>query len=255
VIECGSLEFAQARLQSRHGQRAGEAAWQRLETAREFSALLDAARNSPLRPWLVGITAQSTSRQIEAALRAHWRTCVSEVAGWMPAPWQAAVRWCAVWAELPTLQHLARGGEAAAWMQDDAELRALCAAPAAEQAAALGAGALAPLATAWPAPEAMASAWRVEWQRRLPQPFGDAGDSLTQVVAALLKHGAEFAATPPGPGWLLRRSLQTRLSLLLRRAALEPAAAFIHVALCALDLERLRGELLGRALFAHRRQA
>jgi hypothetical protein len=43
--------------------------------------------------------------------------------------------------------------------------------------------------------------------------------------------------------------------LLLRRATLEPAAAFIHVALCALDLERLRGELLSRLLFAQRQVA
>ena len=255
MIDCDSLEYAQARLQSRHGQRAGEADWQRLETAREFTARLDAARNSPLRPWLVGITAASTSQQIESVLRAHWRTAVSEVAGWMPAAWQAAVLWCAAWPDLPVLQHLARGGEPMAWMRDDAELRSLCAVPAAEQAVALGAGALAPLAMAWPSPEAMASAWRVEWQRRLPQPLGDAGDSLSGVAATVLKHGAAFAAAPPGSGSMLRRALQARLTLLLRRAALEPAAAFIHVALCALDLERLRGELLGSALFTQRRQA
>jgi hypothetical protein len=45
------------------------------------------------------------------------------------------------------------------------------------------------------------------------------------------------------------------LSLLLRRATLEPAAAFIHVAISALDLERLRGELLSRALFPRARVA
>jgi len=255
VIECGSLEFAQARLQSRHGQRAGEAAWQRLETAREFSALLDTARNSALRPWLVGITTPGTSQQIEAVLRAHWRATVAEVASWMPKAWQAAVLWCAVWPDLPVLQHLARGGEPAAWMHDDPELRALCAAPAAERASALAASAFGPLTLAWPAPESMARAWRAEWERRLPRPLGGVEDSLNQLAATVLKHGAAFAAAPPGPGWLLRRSLQARLSLLLRRAALEPAAAFIHVALCALDLERLRGELLGRALFAHRRLA
>jgi hypothetical protein len=255
VIDCDSLEYAQARLQSRHGQRAGEADWQRLETAREFTARLDAARNSPLRSWLVGITAASTSQQIEAVLREHWRTAVSEVAGWMPAAWQAAVLWCAAWPDLPVLQHLARGGKPMAWMRDDAELRSLCAVPAEEQAAALAAGPLAPLAGAWPVPEAMASAWRAEWQRRLPQPLGDAADTLVLVAATVRKHGAAFAAAPPGSGSMLRRALQARLTLLLRRAALEPAAAFIHVALCALDLERLRGELLGSALFTRRRRA
>lgn len=252
MIECGSLEYAQARLQSRHGQRAGEAAWQRLETAREFTALLEAGRHSPLRPWLVGITAPGTSQQIEAVLRGHWRAGVAEVAGWMPVAWQPAIRWCALWPDLPALQHLARGGEVAPWMRDDPELRALCAVPASERPAALAAGPFARLAGAWPTPDSLAGAWHAEWQRRLPQPLGGPQDSLHQVAAAVLKHGAAFAAAPPGPGWLLRRSLQERLALLLRRAALEPAAAFIHVALSALDLERLRGELLGRALFAHR---
>jgi len=35
----------------------------------------------------------------------------------------------------------------------------------------------------------------------------------------------------------------------LRRAMLDPAAAFAYLALIALDLERLRGELLRRAAF------
>ena len=50
-------------------------------------------------------------------------------------------------------------------------------------------------------------------------------------------------------GWPLRRALQARLALLFRRAMLDPAAAFIFLALTALDLERLRGELLRRAAF------
>ena len=46
MIDCGSLEYAQARVQARHGQRADELAWQRLETAREFAALLAGARGA-----------------------------------------------------------------------------------------------------------------------------------------------------------------------------------------------------------------
>jgi len=255
VIDCGSLEFAQARLQSRHGERASEAAWQRLETAREFGALLEAARASPLRPWLVGITTPGEPHRIETVLRAQWRAAVAEVAGWMPAAWQPAVRWCALWPDLPVLQHLARGGAPAAWMGDDPDYGALCAAPAAERAAAVAAGRFGALARAWPVPESIARAWHAEWQRRLPQPLGGADDSLRQVADTLREHGAAFAAAAPGTGWLLRRALQARLSLLLRRATLEPAAAFIHVALSALDFERLRGELLSRALFPRARVA
>lgn len=255
MIECGSLDFAQARLQSRHGQRAGDLDWQRLETAREFGLLLDAARASPLRPWVAGLTAQATSSEIEAALLAHWRALVAEVGAWMPPAWRPALDWCAVLPQLPALQHLLRGGEPAAWMHDDADLRALCAAPVNDRRQALVAGAWGALALDGPAPASLAHAWWAEWARRLPQPPGPADDSLRAVVAALRSHCAAFATAPPGPGGLLRQSLRARLLLLWRRATLEPGLAFIHVALCAIDLERLRGELLRRALFPTARAA
>jgi len=249
LIDCGSLEFAQARLQARHGQRAGDAAWQRLETAREFGALLEVARRTVLRPWLVGIGTPGSAHQIEAALRTHWRKAVAEIAGWMPVAWQPAVLWCIALADLPVLQHLARGGEPLPWMLDDPDVRTLCAAPPGQRAATVAAGRFAPLAVAWSEPASLAHAWHAAWQRRLPQRTQDAEDSLNQVASALLAHGRAFAAASPGTGALLRRALQARLSLLLRRTTLEPAAVFIHVALCALDFERLRGELLRRALF------
>jgi hypothetical protein len=249
VIECGSLDYAQARLQARHGQRVDEAGWRRIETMREFAPLLELARGTALRPWLIGIAADSTAHGIEATLRGHWRVLVDEVVAWMPGPWQAALGWCAVLPDLASLQHLARGGEAAAWIEDDGELGELFSAPPPTRLAVLAGGPLAALAPGWEAPQAMGRSWLIEWQRRLPQPLHEAGDALGQLVHALGDHAGAFAQASPGQGWQLRAALRARLSLLLRRAALEPAAAFIHVALCALDLERLRGELLRRALF------
>jgi hypothetical protein len=46
-----------------------------------------------------------------------------------------------------------------------------------------------------------------------------------------------------------RRALSSRLIALYRRAMLDPAAVFIFLALSALDIERLRGELVRRAIF------
>jgi hypothetical protein len=243
------LEYAQARLQARHGQRVDEAGWRRIEVVREMAPLLELARGTALRPWLVGIGADSSEHRIEAALCGHWRAQVAEVVAWMPVPWQPPLAWCAVLPDLAPLQHLARGGEPAAWMRDDGTWRELCAARAQERRAVLGAGPLAALAVAWSLPRSIGQAWQAEWQRRLPRPLSDAGDALAALVRMLLDHSAAFAGATAGEGWLLRGALRARLSLLLRRAALEPAAAFIHLALCALDLERLRAELLRRVLF------
>ncbi len=255
MIECGSIEYAQARLQSRHGRRATEAQWQQLESTREFGALLDVARAGPLRPWVAGITTQTISQEVETVLRAHWHAAVAEIMAWMPGAWHGALAWCAVLPELPVLQHLARGGAPEAWLEQDPRWRELCAVPHGERAAVLAHGPWRPLASAWSAPDTLASVWQDEWRRRLPRPLHDAADSLWQVMAALRLHGAAFARAPPGSGTQLRRALQARLSLLMRRATLEPAAAFIHLALSALELERLRGELLGRKLFANAKVA
>lgn len=250
MIDCGSLEYAQARLQARHGQRADEMAWQRLETAREFAALLDAARSSPLRAWVVGLAPHSGAHEIDKVLRAHWRATVAEAVAWMPGAWQPALAWCALLPLLPALQHLARGGAVAPWMREDIDLRALCAVATAQRATALAGGPMAALAPAWRAPQSFAAVWHRAWADRLPRPLRAEGDSLHGVVQALRAHASAFAAAPAGQGNLLRRALRARLALLLRRCAVEPAAAFIHIALCALDLERLRGELIGRAVFA-----
>jgi hypothetical protein len=248
MIDCGSLEYAHARLLARHGERPDEAAWRRLEALREIAPLLDVARSTALRPWLVGIGAQTPVHQVEATLRGHWRALVDEVAAWMPAPWQPSVAWCAVWPDLALLQHLARGGEPAPWMLDDALWRELASAAAPARAAVLSAGPCAALAPAWPVPHTLAQAWRDEWLRRLPQA---PGDTLAQLMRMLNDHGNAFAQANPSQGWLQRSALRARLSLLLRRATLEPAAAFIHLALCALDLERLRAQILPRLLFRH----
>lgn len=254
MIDYGSLELAQARIQARHGQRPTAAVWQGLAMARAPGTLFEAARATSLQPWLEGLTAGSRADRIEAVLRRQWRSTVAEVSAWMPAVWRPALQWCAVLPDLPLLQHLARGGEVLPWMADDPDFGALCAAPAPERATLLAAGRHAPLADAWPSPENLGRTWRAEWRRRLPRPAGT-DDSLRQLVASIEAHATAFAAAAPGSGTLLRDELRARLSLLLRRATLAPALAFVHLALCALDLERLRGELLTRALFAQGQEA
>jgi hypothetical protein len=249
VIDCGSLEYAQARLQARHGQRLDEAAWRRLEVTREFTALLDQARAGALRPWLVGITQDSAAPQVEAALRGHWRAAVDEVSAWMPPRWQPALAWWAVLPDLGALQHLARGGVPADALRAEAGWRELTAAAPAERLQVLARGPLAALAPAWETPGDVGAAWHAEWRRRWPTTGDEDRQALHALERAWGGHRQDFIAAAPSQGWMLRAALRARLTLLLRHAALQPAAAFIHLALCALDLERLRAELLQRLLF------
>jgi hypothetical protein len=250
MIECGSLEYAQARIGARHGERLREADWHRIEVVRELRPLLELARSTALRPWLAGIDADSSLHRVEAALRDRWRAVVAEVAGWMPAGWRPALAWWSVLPDLAPLQHLARGEEPVAWMRGDDAWRELCASAPEARAARLADGPLAALAAAWSAPETLPRVWQAEWRRRCPEQRREAGDMLDGLAGALLEHERTFSVATSGQGWLLRGSLRAHLDLLLRRAALHPAAAFVHLALCALDLERLRAELVRRIAFA-----
>ncbi len=241
MIRAGDLDYALARIGARFGERPGEGAWRSLTVIRGLPALLDAARSSSLRSWVAGIASDADPHAIEAALRSNARALAEEVRLWMPAEWQAAVAWAGVLIDLPCAQYLARGGATYAWMDDDPVFRDL--------RHGVPAGRLAPLARAWSDPDGFVRSWCTEWQRRVPPEARADGALLGEFARVLDQHRTALAEPAARDGVLPRRALVSRLALLYRRATSNPAAAFIFLALCALDMERLRGELLRRAIF------
>ncbi|MDE2360040.1 MAG: hypothetical protein KGL70_11725 [Betaproteobacteria bacterium] len=234
MIEAGSLEYAHARLSARFGERTDEATWRRIETTRGLVPMLDAARASPLAAWVAGIAPGAGPHAVERAMRAHLHERVAAIAAWMPPTWRASVEWCSVLVDLPLLQCLSRGGTSPRWLDDGSpeRRRALAAFPAVRVAD----------------PDRLGSAWREEWQRRLPGGH-ERFALLCEFVRLVGLHLATFADPQLIDGWAERRRLQSRLVRLFRRATLDPAAAFIFLALSALDFERLRGEILRRVVF------
>lgn len=250
MIEAGSLEYACARLAARHGARPDEGLWRRVETLRDFAAVVATVRASALAPWITGIGTDAAPHAVEAAMRRRWRELVAEVAGWMPPAWVDTVRWCALLADLPVLLYLAHRGAPLPWIAEDSEYGELAARALSEAGEATAQLALA----ATGGPRRLHDAWRSEWERRLP-PRALADTALAALVALLDAHRTAFATVPPAAGWRERRALQARVTSLFHRAGVDPAAAFIHLALRALEYERLRGELLMRCAFPHRRLA
>lgn len=245
---CGSLEYALARLAARQGLRPDEGAWRRIEGLRGFAQALEEARRGPMRAWLVGITADSTAAEVEAVLRAQGRAMVEEVAGWMDPAWQPALAWCAVWPELAPLQHLARGHAPAPWMFEDARFKSLAGADARSRARSMVETDWSPLQSAWAEPESFGRLWFARWQELLP-PRAMNDEALQELARLLAAHAQAFGRAAPGSGMPQRAALRARLLLFVRRAGLEPAAVFAQLAITALDLERLRAELLRRAWF------
>lgn len=219
------MDYAQARMQSRHGTRADEALWRRLALHEGLEAYLAAARATPLECWLGGIGAGADSHTIEFALRRGWRTAVSDLARWMPREWQAAVRWCAPLVDLPALVWIAAVGRPQRWMEQDAVLIA-----AVDRVPAGRAG------------------WLAAWRHLWPVAAGPDAEALERLARAVEAHLVLFSRLTPDEAPAARRALGREAARSFRRLAFRPPAAFAYLLLVALELERLRAELVLRAL-------
>lgn len=221
------MEYAQARMQARHGERPDEAAWRRLAGEGPLDAYLAAARATALAPWLMGIPDRADAHAVERALRQHWREAVAELAGWMPAEWRGAVAWCAGLVDLPALAFLAAGNPTPPWMEKDPALAARIAGP---------------LTLPGRGP------WRAAWRQRWPAAGEEDAAQLEHLAGRIEAHLARFAELPPAAARDARLALGLEARRWFRRLALRPPVAFAHLLLIALDLERLRGELVIRTL-------
>ena len=218
------MEYAQARLQARYGTHPDEAQWRQLGAHRDLVAYLAAARAMPFADWLVGIDDGAGPHEIERALRRLWRKAVAEVARWLPAEWGPAAHWMETLGDLPALAHRERGGTLPKGVELDDRLAEL-------------AGGKANL-----------EQWQAHWARLWPQDRETDRLELMQLSARLREHLADFAQHDAAAAWEVRRALRRRMAYAFRRAALQPVAGFLFLLLLALDLERLRADLMLRAL-------
>jgi hypothetical protein len=276
----GSLAYAQARIGARWGARAADATWRRIEGTRGLAAVLGLVQSEPaLASWVEGLTPATGPHAIEATLRRRWGERAEEVARWMPAAWQPALRWCSWLPDLALVEQLATGEPAPHWLDraDAEDLEPLLALAVAARAAmprrtrpadahdAHRAHDLR-LATVAPAePRAARGApptlpqsaalrgWAAEWHRLAPPGAGRA--EVEAVVGGLLRRHLDALASDGADTAELRGALQSGLLRAWRRTALQPAAAFCHLGLLGLELLRLRGELVVRAALPRRAPA
>jgi len=240
--------YAQARLQSRHGQRADEQVWRRLHSTGDLADYLQMARQTVLRPWVIGIDSSRSSHDIEFSLRRQFCRYVDDVSHWLPADWRPAFQALNHLPALPALQHLLSGESVPAWMPDDPDLQNYASENARPRMEAIQASEYGYLLHAWQQGEALYDAWYGNWQHLWPGPVR-LNVAMKQLGRLLLQH-----VRPQGSGTTSTRQrrevLVIRLSGLFRKFSFQPAAACAHLALVALDLEQLRGDLLSRKLFA-----
>ncbi len=246
--------YAQARLQARYGSRPTAPDWQRLTAIADFRSFLDHVRATRLAPWVVNISPLVRHHELERLLRAHLRARISEVAGWVPPSWRAAVRWVRVLVDLPALAHLLRHESSQAWMLEEDALRPFAAAEAEIHTALLERSAWAALARDGGA-SPLAGRWLKEWWRRVPPASPPLRRRLEALAEAVQRHRRTFipaagaAPVPARAAWEARRRLETTLVRHFRDGFEAPSATFAFLLLTALEYERLRGELVSRLLF------
>jgi hypothetical protein len=236
--------YAQARLQARHAERLTETAWSALGGSGGVQAFVERARETPLRRWLRVVSAGAGVHEIERQLRREWAESIERIARWVPPRWRAAVEACAALVYLPLAQRLRSKEAREQWMNDEAG------------SALSGEGWRASLA-ALDAPDGtLLDAWLDMWRASWPSGEPDSRKRIEAVVARLrmeqraLAPLAERDALAGGEVWSRRRALALEFARRFRADLLTPLAVFDALLLDALELERLRAELVRRALYA-----
>jgi hypothetical protein len=243
-----SFAYAQARLQSRLGERPAAADWQHLDATRDLGAVLQVLRAGRLSRWTSRFAARPGVHDLERRLREEWLAAVDEIAAWQPAPWRDGTRWMRWITYLTPLQKLARGGRPPAWMRADPVLGPIVAREPRERGPALADSPLAPLAPGFGTPPDVVAAWAAHWRTLWPR--GRAvREPLARLFAMMRAHGEQLAEAPPEAASRdAMQSLERRLLLMFRRHPLSAAATTAFVFLMMLDVQRLRGILAVRAL-------
>jgi len=245
VILAGSLEYALSRLHARLSRRLDPAAWSGIERSRETGPVLDLVRGTNLASLAGPLAAVPDLHGLDRACRDAWRALLGDACRWMPASWYPAIAWCGALACLPALGHLAGGEAVPAWMASDPDLAAVAKASPEERRAVLAQGPLAPFAAAWPDRSRLGTAWLVEWRRRLPR--GEfAGTALEEFTGLVAGHLARLADPQVPASARHDEAFDAAVTRRLRRHPLEPTAVFAWLALGALDIQRLRGEMARR---------
>lgn len=226
-----AFAYLQARLQAHHGQRLDESGWRRLEMVTPYGLFLKNARETSLAPWLRAIGDADPPPVMEHRLREAWQHTVETVARWAPAEWHPAITWTLSLWQLPAWrQH---------WQADPLPPGLLL----------TDLPGIATLEQAWRAGRSLREAWLLHWRSLWPQ-SGRRARSMEPLITTLQTHAGQFAALPDAAtARNARQQLQHTLHGLFRRHGGEPVALFIHLALLALDFERLRGNLVLRALY------
>ena len=240
-----AFSYAQVRIQSRYGQRAGEHLWLRLHNIHDMASYLQAAQQTSLQPWILGISSTHSSHEIELALRQKYRLHIDEVASWLPANWRMSLYWIKRLVDLPALQYLLDDGVPLEWMKSDPGINKFTLEDSSQRLKVLHEEGCASLANAWRQGDSLLAGWFLHWNQVNPTAtafiYG-----LQDIYKCLYQHIQPDANEASATDYDV---LSDELRYIFRRYAFQPAAAFAYLAIIAIDIHHLRSDLMQRLWF------
>ena len=241
--------YSHTRLQARHGERPGEQDWRTVESQQDLPGFLQSARQTALKNWVSGLQATDDHHLLEASLLARYRDYIEDLARWVPGNWRRSVEWTKSLSYLPALQHLLRGNTPQDWMLRDPVLKQFATTHSDQRSSLLLQSNFADVVLAWQRGQSLPEGWATCWQALWPDMPSGQRAGLRSVVSTVREHRSAFSDINAQSAWRRRDVLADRLRMMFRHYSYQPAAIFVHLLLVALDVERLRGALLQRALF------
>jgi hypothetical protein len=221
--------YAQARIQAHYAALPTESLWLHLGALNELASFLEAARSTSIAAWVSPLSAFNTASEIEHALRRTLNETIIKTASWYEPRWQPAFLWLETLSELPDLECLLRNDLAPEGRLNERLLTQMS-----EMSSET---------------DDLLQTWVAIWRSNWPNESSRNVQGIETLLNLLEDHWSVFPTLAVDQAWSARHDLELRLRLLFRRHVLQPAMAFSYLSLVALGLERLRSELMQRALF------
>jgi hypothetical protein len=250
VSGLSGFAYAQARLQSRFGRRAESSVWIKLQNIHDLASYLQVAQQTPLRHWVLGISAIHSSHEIEFTLRQKFRLHIDEVANWLPGDWQAPIHWVKRLVDLPVLQHLLAEGDIMPWMKSDPEISNIAVDGHNLRLMAMQDAGCSALVNARLRGDSMLSGWLQHWNEIRPKTscYDDGMKSMEKLLIRQQQRQAEGVQSALDVHTVYE-VMDNELRRVFRRYAFQPAAVCAYLAFVVADIHRLRSDLMQRRFY------
>jgi hypothetical protein len=171
----------------------------------------------------------------------------------MPGDWKKTLQWVKRLVDLPVLQYLVDGGEPLPWMKSDPCINGFIADDPLLRLQAIRRAGNRIMVDSWQQSGSILAGWLAQWGSLCPK-SAHADRGLQTLEILLHEQMSLQSSQQPSKQQQAAQPIDyeimfDRLRLIFRRYAFQPAAVHAYLAIVALDLYRIRSDLIQRLFF------